>query len=105
MGTEVNAIPCPSDMSQITRLHYDSEAKVARAPRDLAAGTIVQAIPHAYLARARRGDAIAVVQRAGSITISQKATVLTDTVEGHPLWVRTTDGRVLTIPVTQGTPQ
>ena len=88
--------PCPPGASAVQRLHYDSDAHLVRAPRDLMAGDFVVSVPKSYLAHTRQGDALAVAYRHGSITITRYGTAMTDSAYGRSVVLRTSDGAVIT---------
>lgn len=81
-----------------TALHYDPQARAARASRDLQAGEIVPGAPLAVLADVRPGQKLYLRSKIGVVTVERAVLVVQPSAEGRPLFVKASDGSIFGAP-------
>jgi flagella basal body P-ring formation protein FlgA len=95
----VRPVACPKD-HRAQRAHYDLNARLARAPRDLVRGDILDGIAQQRLARVRQGEDVATVVQTGAITVTRTGTALADTAPGRPVILATGNREIIAAPAT-----
>lgn len=81
---------------------YDPASGLVRSRRALGVGDLAPAPPPNTLATVRAGDRIALRAQVGPVLVEHTVQALRTAPAGGPLTVRTAEGRVLTVPATEG---
>lgn len=85
---------CAAAHSEET-FHYDSTDRVTRLSRTVAAGEIVNSFPEFQIGIVRPGDKLTLISRVGSVDIERKVQALQPARPGERLFVKSSDGTVL----------
>lgn len=87
--------PCGTDAPRA--LHYDASRRVLAASRDIAAGEVITAPPQSLLPDVRPGDPLTLVARVGTATVERQVIAAQPGHQGRSIFVRTADGRLLSV--------
>lgn len=83
---------CPDAVAHVL---YDRDARLVRAPRDMAAGEAIAAVPPQRMAIAVRGQPVRIRHRIGAVSVTRQGTALVDVPPGEQIVAMTTDGQLI----------